>query len=285
MVTTISALVGLTLVAAPGQPLSLDDAFAGVTSPMDVHTAVMKATVLLFVPVTQTDFHPATGFFVWKRGADSQQRVFLVTAAHAFDGAKSGGLLLVSARHNTSRAKCDPEGWQIAMFDRKRRPLWLEHKKADIAVLEVGRDQVPCVAISVSDLATTADAGAVGLGDEVFAVGYPWATGSSSTTVVDYGLLISGRVAGYPVLNTADSATGIYFDASVTVGCSGAPLYWLRGSGGGSDPGTRRPRPVVVGVTTRVVQGIKKEDGGRTDLAVGFAALASYARELIEKAK
>ena len=152
-------------------------------------------------------------------------------------------------------------------------------------MLEVGRDQVPCVAISMSDLATTADAGAVGLGDEVFAVGYPWVTGSSSAIVVDYGLLIPGRLAGYPVVTTPYSATGIYFDASVTVGCSGAPLYWFRGSVEGSSPGTRRPRPVVVGVMTSIVQGIKKEDGGRTDLAAGFAALAAYARELIEKAK
>jgi hypothetical protein len=283
MVTTIFALVGLTLFAAPSQPLPSNDAFAGVASPSDVHTAVIKATVFLFQGPGPS--HTTTGFFVWKRGADGRQRVFLVTAAHTFDGARPGGLLLVSARHNTSRASCDPEGWQLWMFDHKNKPRWLEDKKADIAVLEVDRDRVPCVAISVSDLATKADVGSVGVGDEVFMVGYPSIAASSAISLDYYGLLMPGHVAAYPVLNKADSAIGIYFNAAVDYGNSGSPLYWFRDSGAGNVPGTRRPRPVVVGVMTQMLQGMADADGGRPSLPVGFAALAAYARELIEKAK
>ena len=285
MVTTISALVGLTLVAAPGQPLPFDDAFAGVTSPADVHTAVMKATVFLVPYNLSRPGHPATGFFAWKRGADGRRRVFLVTAAHTFEDAGPYARLELSARHKTSPANCDPEGWVLQIVDLNGKPLWLEDKKADIAVLEVDRDRVPCVAISVSDLATMSDVKFVRLGDEVFVAGYPSFSASASASMGYYGLLMPGHVAAYPVLNKADSATGIYFNASVGYGLSGSPLYWFGESGTGGDPGTRRLRPLVVGVMTQMLQGLELRDGGRRDVEIGFAALAAYARELIEKAK
>ena len=285
MVTTISALVGLALVAAPSKPLPFDDAFAGVTSPKDVHTAVMKATVVVFYQDISELAPPATGFFVWKRGSDGRQRVFLVTAAHTFKGAKPHMTLQVWSRHKTSRGQCESERWELEMYDRPGNPLWLRDSGADVAVLEVGRDRVPCVAISVSDLATTAGVGSFGLGDEVFTVGYPASLASSSSADGYYAFLRSGRVSGYPGATANYSETGIYFDVAVSGGYSGAPVYWFMGSGEGSSPGTVRPRVMVVGVVTGVLHKPNSKDGGSIDLGVGYAALAAYARALIEKAK
>ncbi len=42
---------------------------------------------------------------------------------------------------------------------------------------------------------------------------------------------------------------------------------------------------MVIGGATQVLLGGKKADGTRSEVTVGFAALAAYARELIEKAK
>jgi hypothetical protein len=285
MVTTIFALVGLALVAAPGQPPPVDDAFAGVTSPKDVHIAVMNATVVMWLQGPETSSR-TTGFFVWKKGADGRQRVFLVTAAHAFEDVKPGRTLLIVARHKNGRGKCESDRWNFDIFDREDNPLWLKNKDADIAVLEIGGNRLPCVAISVSDLATMAGVGFVELGDEVFTVGYPSDVGSSSYPEGYYAFLRFGRVAGYPVASTRYSPTGIYFDASVSAGYSGAPVYWFRGSGeGSSSPGTVKPRAMVVGVVNRVLEGPDKGDGKRANLALGYASLAAYARELIEKAK
>lgn len=284
MVTTLSALMALVLLAGPGEPVPVDDAFAAVTSPEDVHTAVMKATVRLSIPLSDPPGQSGTGFFVWKMGANGRKRVFLVTAAHALASSKWALNLYPRGRLRASGAKCGTDQWELPTRDREQKPLWLENKEADVAVLEVSNARVACVAISVGDLATRADVGPLRLGDEVFTVGYPLGLASSSEEEGDYGFLRVGRVAGYPVVTKAHSAPGMIFDASVSEGFSGAPLYWVRGSSGGGAKGAVRPRPVVVGVVTMAVQALGEGNYSKS-LEAGFAPLAAFARELIENAK
>lgn len=238
--------------AAPPAASAAPNATPAAISPTE---ALMELTVHIVGPGASpntTNF--GAGFLLLKLDPVPAHtgHVVLVTAAHVLREISGPEARLV-LRQRVSEFAWAPLPVALKIRD-GARPLWTQHPTEDVAVEYVSippaASVYPIVAGAGADqlLATdeTFKALALGPGDEVCALGYPY----NYSYDVDFPILRTGAVATYPLLPLSKRKT-FWVDFNVFSGNSGGPVFFYNPSG------TRLiGKAIIVGTQTFALLGL-----------------------------
>lgn len=212
------------------------------------------------------DSSVATGFIV-----KTEERDFIVTAAHVLENMRGDGMLLVAREKQESG---EFKRRDIPVRIRKaKQPLWKKHPDHDLATLELP-DEIDEPGIPLESLAE--DSGMT-VGDSLRTIVFPErfeANGAGFPT------LRGGVVASYPLAPHNIHATFL-IDMTSWSGDSGGPVQLVD---------EEREQPVVVGIlvgkhsitdTSKESRFVERKTFYPLDIS--FAVHASFARKMIEE--
>ena len=208
-------LLLLVLIAVPG--------VAGARN--DLSTLLMKATFKISGFNIIGEMKVGTCFIIGRPIPDEPNRSMyvLVTANHVLEG------IAAETATISLRQKVKDEYikmlWKISIRD-KKKPLWVKHPDADIAVMYVGLPRkAEVVLLNMSFLVTDATLKEIEVrpGDRLLALGYPLGHEANSA---GFPILRSGIIASYPILPTTKTKT-MLFDFEVFKGNSGGPVFMI----------------------------------------------------------
>ncbi|MES2572478.1 MAG: trypsin-like serine protease [Verrucomicrobiota bacterium] len=240
-------------------------------SARDFATEMMNAT---FKWIDQSG--SASTCFLMRREAPDTA-LYLVTAAHSFDGIAGETAVIVLRKPNADGSYQRHE--HTFPICRGEKPLWVRNEKHDVAVLRIADPfPVPVAALPVSAIADAdhLKASAVHLCSPLFVLCYP-----KSLEADGSGLPVArqGIFASPPLLPLSTRPT-FFADYKACPGDSGAPVFIA-----GADN-----HPLIVGVVTEQqyyvdeLKGMYEEHTIRTPLGFGIILHAQYVRETLEAA-
>ena len=186
----------------------------------DLATALMTSTIKIEAPGST-----GTGFLLGQplKADPSRVAYVLVTAAHVLANAKGDTVVL----HFRKKVGEGFERLSVPLAIRAAsKPLWVQHVTADVAAMRIRVPQLAHVVLASTDLLATDDTLrqlAVGPGEELLVLGFPFGAESSSA---GFPILRSGRIASYPLLPTKDVKTFL-MDFQVFKGNSGGPVFLM----------------------------------------------------------
>lgn len=186
----------------------------------DLATALMTSTVKIEAPGSV-----GTGFLLGQplKGDPSRAAYVLVTAAHVLAEAKADAAVLHFRRKVGDRFERLPVPLAIRAAG---KPLWVQHPTADVAAIRIRVPEGAHVVLALTDLLATDETLrqlAVGPGEELLVLGFPFGAESSSA---GFPILRSGRIASYPLLPTKEVKTFL-MDFQVFPGNSGGPVFLM----------------------------------------------------------
>lgn len=189
---------------------------------VDLTVALIKATVQIDQPISDSKRMVGTGFLVSVPRADGKSEVVLVTAAHVFEKMPAADVRI------GWRVQGVQGNWSYVPSNMTIRtatgPVWYQHPSQDIAVIPVNvpeglRDSAIPAAWLADDATFAAER--VAAGDEMMTLGYPHGL---SANVAGFPILRAGRLASWPVA-PSDAYPTFLIDLTAVPGNSGGPVF------------------------------------------------------------
>ena len=236
----------------------------------DSATEMVEATFKVWDPaVTGT-------CFLVKRDAPDEA-IYLVTAAHVFEGMKADkATLVLRERREDGTFKKREHKLEIKNAG---KALWVRHPKDDVAVLRITSAlPVPAPTVPMNALADEArlKAAALGVTSQLFVLTYPT---SFEANEAGFPVARQGIIASHPLLPYGKKHTFLA-DFTAFDGDSGGPVFIPGGDG----------HPVVIGMVIAQFRSDEKvkskyeERSVHYPLGLGDVLHAKYVRETLEEA-
>ena len=210
----LAVVLGLfSIILSPPQSIA-DDEIA-----FELSTTLMRST---FKITGSKKF--GTAFIVGKQIPDTLGQAFyvLVTAAHVLrDIEEDEATLWLRKKEGDNFSRLY---WKVPIRQSKK-PLWIEHPEADIAVMYVKLPKVADIEfLPLSFLATDKELKDYQIhpGDGLFCLGFPL---GAEANEAGFPILRSGTIASFPLFPTSKTKTFL-FDFAVFGGNSGGPVYF-----------------------------------------------------------
>jgi hypothetical protein len=244
---------------------------------VDLGTVLMESTFKLQGTTQGDSLLFGTAFVFDLPCGGDPERAVLITSAHLLDSLVTDRALL-GLRDKKWDGTWEERPWWIDIRHHGN-PLWVRHKKADVAALCIslpGYAEVPLSSLELLADAETFERFEIHPGDELLCLGYSSQNGVHGPG--GFPILRGGKIASYPI-GPVDRYGTFKYDVEIFRGYSGGPVYFDqvgRVYGGAAHPGEQIQ--FIAGLLSRQWFADKEET---QPLKVAEVVHAQFIREIL----